>query len=213
MLVVGGLAAATIFTGGAVVAAAFVGATVSGTIGAVAGYMDDGWDGAANGFMIGTIFGATSGTVTALGLSPGVTIAINLGLDVGEACLDSILSGNDFSLTAVAIGTIFNLGGEAMGYLMNTKVVKNLFKKIHINLPRILSDEVYFKEIQDELNDVIEREQRRANQKYANKQMAKAYDKYSDDLANELLVYWLQETRDGIVDEIVEGKIEEITRK
>ena len=91
VVIVAGLAVATVCTGGAagvVCAAALSGATVGGAsgmvIGAVTGGISDGWqgalDGACSGFLNGAIIGGATGALTA-----GISIATNTVEVIGSA--------------------------------------------------------------------------------------------------------------------------------
>ena len=97
-----------------------------------------------------------------------------------------------------------------MDWLKETKVVKNFLKKFTINLPRILTGEVYFKQIKEEFEDIAEREKRRANTKAAGKKIANAVVNFSDDLENEMFVYAGQSIKDAVVDEILIDPIKDI---
>jgi len=212
--IVVGLAVVTAVTWGtgtaAIAGAALTGAAVSGTIGAVSGAKEtNSIDGLANGLLTGTISGAVSGALTAYSLPGWASVTSNIAIDLGEYGLECVLSGDDFSLSVAAVTTLFGLGEGAFDYVMDTKVVKKIIEKIENNLPRILTDKTYFNKIKERLEYIINRENRRKNEDYADKVKDRAIEEFNDALINEMVVYGAQEVKSSAIDKYFKDPLKE----
>jgi len=187
-IVIAGLAVATAVAAPAVAAvagAALVGATVSGGVGAVFGYIDDGWDGAATGFMTGSVAGAASGALAASTFG-ATTIGVgNVLIDVGEYALEEAASGTPEEITWDGI--------------IRTAVLSVMLDS---GTPGWLNSNGDLFDEKELMDSTLQREARRQNQEYAEKQIARSINYFNDAAAEKILEYGKDTFFDGIKKEV-----------
>ena len=199
--VIATLAVVTVATAGtatAVIAgAAAAGATISGAASVVGGVVaGDSIDEIATSFMVGTVAGAASGALTASG-APGIAVtAGNLAIDVGEYVVEESIDGDDEEPTwGGAIATAaFSLAPDV---LPQVDVKAKKLVPAQLEPGWLNKSSKYSKELARH-NSVVEEYSKRANKKYADKQISRSLAKQNKFMST----HWDSYFRGLVFDEI-----------
>lgn len=182
-IVITGLAVLTVATAGTATAiiagAATASAAISGTASIVGGLIGgDTVDEIATSFMVGTIAGAASGTLTASG-APGMAVAAgNLAIDIVEYVAEESLDGD---------GECPTVGGAVSTAIFS--LAPDLLPKFDFNLGKLVNLEFeagwlrkgssYYNELVRH-DSVLYEFHKRKNSKYAAKQISESFEEHND---------------------------------
>ena len=149
-IVVGAVAVSIMTAGtavGLIAAGAAIGGALSGAIGGINGIVEakktgaNVFDAFADGLFAGTITGAISGAIAASPIGIGGQILINTTLSVGQYCIQTHLSGEEFKFSDLFIsltigiisGCLGGAGAMALGKGIRAKFLLNQIVKVGVS--------------------------------------------------------------------------------